>query len=67
MLRGNPDFNTVLEWIAENRDAAGEECCEHIDNDLLRRAQGSRKAMQHILQCNTEAPKVLEKFNAHKK
>ena len=66
MLRGNPDFTAVLEWIAENRDAASEECCEHIENDLLRRSQGSRKAMQHILKCNAEAPKVLEKFNAIK-
>ena len=66
MLRGNPDFTAVLEWIAENRDSATEECCTHTENDLLRRAQGSRKAMQHILQCNAEAPKVLEKFNTIK-
>jgi len=66
MLRGNPDFTAVLEWIAENRDDATTECCEHLDNNLLRRAQGSRAATQHILQCNAEAPKVLEKFNANK-
>lgn len=63
MLRGNPDFTAVLEWIAENRDVETEGCCEHVDNDLLKRAQGGRKALQHILKCNIEAPKVLEKFN----
>ncbi len=63
MLRGNPDFAAVLEWIAEYRDEATEGCCKHIDNDLLRRAQGSREALQHILKSNVEAPKILEKLN----
>lgn len=65
MLRGNPDFAVVLEWIAENRDTETELCCEHTDDALLKRAQGGRKALQHILKSSIEAPKVLEKFNSN--
>lgn len=63
MLRGSPEFTAVLEWIAENRDDATEECCKQLDNAKAKRSQGSRMALQHILDSNDEAPKILDKFN----
>ena len=65
MLRGNPDFRAVLEWIAENRDKAAEECCKHPTDRVLK-AQGKWEGLQYILECSVEAPSILEKFNKPK-
>lgn len=63
MLRGNPDFVVVMEWITENRDAATEECCKQLDDVKLRQSQGKQMALQHILESSQQAPLILEKFN----
>jgi hypothetical protein len=64
-LRGNPDFQAVLEWIAENRDEAAGECCKH-PLDRVQKAQGKWEGLQNILECNTQAPGVLEKFKSQR-
>lgn len=65
-LRGNPEFQAVLEWIAENRDEASQECCKH-PLDRVQKAQGKWDGFQHILECNIEAPVVLEKFKSQQR
>jgi hypothetical protein len=59
-LRGHPDFTTVLEWIAENREKSLVECSQHLDVVKLRRAQGKVEIADSILKGFATAPAVLE-------
>lgn len=60
-LRGNRDFNTFTEALAENIGEHLLHCATHEGNDLYR-AQGAVKALQAWQKEIHEAPATLEKL-----
>lgn len=63
-LRGNPDFQTVVEWISDGLGAA-RDVTEKAPADLqLYRAQGQAATCRAIVEANKRAPDMLEKIKS---
>lgn len=61
-LRGNPDFDTVMSWIGEEREKSKEllVTCPPERSQVL---QGAAGAYGALLKMYREAPDVLKKLN----
>jgi hypothetical protein len=60
-LRGNPDFDVVLDWLRENRTSFRDECCT-LPPEKVQRSQGKVEVVDGILKATKEAPATLEKI-----
>jgi hypothetical protein len=60
-LRGNRDFENVLQWLKEYETKEIETCVQ-TDGVMLHRAQGAASTLRRIATANNEAPGTLQKI-----
>ncbi|MEE9366647.1 MAG: hypothetical protein V3W44_08180, partial [Dehalococcoidales bacterium] len=61
-LRGDHRFDTILEFVVGERDAALQDCADVTDHARILRSQGRVQFANELLKCKTSAPTILEKF-----
>ena len=64
-LRGNRDFDDVLEWLKEHEAKEIQRSLE-LDGVQCARAQGAVKLLQAIKEAIAEAPNTMNKFKQQK-
>lgn len=64
-LRGNRDFETVMQGMAEH-EAEVTQCCVNYDDNNLYRSQGAVKVLQLWQELFRDAPTILEKLRSTK-
>lgn len=63
-LRVSTDFETVVEWLRENRKTARDKLEDHTEDKLFFRIQGESRCLKELLDINDTAPQRLEKVKA---
>jgi predicted RNase H-like nuclease len=61
-LRGNPDFETVLDWL-QAADKQSTDALLAVDiPTVFYREQGFVRALREFVKAHTEAPETVERF-----
>lgn len=64
-LRGNRDFDDVMEWLKEHEAKETQRSLD-LDGVQCARAQGAVKLLQEIKAAIAEAPQTMNKFKQQK-
>lgn len=60
-LQGNPSFETLREWIVEEREDLVQSLTNTKEETLLRWSQGQKQALDHLYDYMTEASKLASR------
>lgn len=60
-LQGNPHFEVLREWIAEEREDLSVELTNTKDDVLLRWSQGQKQALDHLHDYMKEATRLVSR------
>ena len=61
-LRVSSDFETVVEWLRENRKTARDKLEDHVEDKYFLRFQGEARFLKEFLELNDTAPQRLDKI-----
>lgn len=61
-LRGDPDWQVVMEWLQENAKTLMRDMCMTPDNAILRQQQGAAQVLTFILDLNETSGDIAHRL-----
>jgi lipase chaperone LimK len=61
-LRGDPDWQVVMEWLQDSMKTLMHDMCETQDNAILRQQQGAAQVLTFVLDLNEGAGDIAHRM-----